>query len=213
MNRKRSTSLSASSQITFARFRSPSLTESSHQTKVAVTFCGAFCVVQFATDARSRFTSRFSSSSWTSWRKTWVTSSPKSASEPARIRETIRREEEAFNKTLDKGVRRFSKQLSMPCRRWAKRTLMSGLPRERNIFLWSSPQDLHSNFTIPTAFRLISPNSWRASTGSRSMSPDFEKLMEQQRERARKAQKKEEISVEEDELNSRADKIPGIRFS
>ena len=53
MNRKRSTSLSASSQITFARFRSPSLTESSHQTKAAVTSCVAFCVEQFAMAARS----------------------------------------------------------------------------------------------------------------------------------------------------------------
>ena len=41
-NKSRSTSLSASSQITFARFRSQSLTESFHQTKAAVTFCVAF---------------------------------------------------------------------------------------------------------------------------------------------------------------------------
>ena len=40
----------------------------------------------------------------------------------------------------------------------------------------------------------------------------FEKLMEEQRERARKAQKKEEISVEEGELES-SRKIPWIRFS
>ena len=79
VNRKRSTSLSASSQITSARFRSPSLTESSHQTKVAVTFCGAFCVVQFATDARSVFTNRSFSNLSTWWRRQWATFFPKSA--------------------------------------------------------------------------------------------------------------------------------------
>ena len=41
-NKSKSTSLSASSPITFARFRSQSLTESSRQTKAAVTFCVAF---------------------------------------------------------------------------------------------------------------------------------------------------------------------------
>src|SRR5207253_7144482 len=38
-------------------------------------------------------------------------------------------------------VLKFSKQLSKPCRRWAKRTLMSKPQRERNISLSSSPQD------------------------------------------------------------------------
>lgn len=41
---------------------------------------------------------------------------------------------------------------------------------------------------------------------------DFEKLMEQQRERARKAQKKEEISVEEGELKAAATKFLGYDF-
>ena len=70
-----------------------------------------------------------------------------------------------------------------------------------------------SNFTTPMDFRLISPSSWRASADLLSMLPDFEKLMEEQRERARKAQKKEEISVEEGEPGSRADEISWLRFS
>ena len=40
----------------------------------------------------------------------------------------------------------------------------------------------------------------------------FEKLMEQQRERARKAQKKEEISVEQDELIAAPTKFLGYDF-
>ena len=72
-NKSKSTSLSASSPITFARFRSPSLTESFHQTKVAVTFCVASCVAQSATDARSVFTNRSFSNLSTSWRKRWAT--------------------------------------------------------------------------------------------------------------------------------------------
>src|SRR5204862_1026720 len=41
----------------------------------------------------------------------------------------------------------------------------------------------------------------------------FERLMEQQRERARKAQKKEEISIEEEELKAAPTKFLGTTFS
>ena len=65
-SRKKSTSPSASLPITFARFRSQSPMESSHQTKVADTFCVAFCVVRSVTAARSVFTSRSFTNSSTS---------------------------------------------------------------------------------------------------------------------------------------------------
>ena len=95
VSRKRSTSLSASSPITFARFRSPSLTESCLQTKVGVTSYAAFSVAQFVTAARSVFTSRSFSNSSTWWRRRWAMSSPKSVqSRNQTIGETIRREEE-----------------------------------------------------------------------------------------------------------------------
>ena len=44
------------------------------------------------------------------------------------------------------------------------------------------------------------------------MLPGFEKLMDEQRDRARKAQKKEEISVEEDELKAAPTKFLGYDF-
>ena len=44
------------------------------------------------------------------------------------------------------------------------------------------------------------------------MSPDFEKLMDEQRERARKAQKKDEISVEQGELRGEPTKFLGYDF-
>ncbi len=44
------------------------------------------------------------------------------------------------------------------------------------------------------------------------MSLDFERLMDEQRERARKAQKKEEISVEEGELKAEPTKFLGYDF-
>ena len=87
-NKSKSTSPSASSPITFARFRSRLPTESSHQTKAVVTFCVAFCVVRFATDARSVFTSRSFSNLSTSWRKRWATSFRKSATQQSKIKET-----------------------------------------------------------------------------------------------------------------------------
>ena len=80
-SRKRSISPFASSPITFARFRSRSPTESFRQTKAAVTSCVAFCVVRFATDARSVFTNHSFSNLSMWWRRRWATSFLKSAQE------------------------------------------------------------------------------------------------------------------------------------
>ena len=86
---------------------SPSPTESFRQTKAAVTFCAASCVAQSVTDARSVFTSHSSSNWSTLSRKRWATFFPKSESKQSKIKETIKREEESFNKTLDRGLNLF----------------------------------------------------------------------------------------------------------
>ena len=144
----------------------------------------------------------FFSNSSTSWRKRWATSSPKSARKQETIKETIRREEEAFNKTLDEGIRMFDRgDASFDIEDDESRSSRVRYPAEFAFKLYDTygfPLDLtelmarERGLTVDVA--------------------DFERLMEQQRERARKAQKKEEISVEEGELEVEPTKFLGYDF-
>jgi alanyl-tRNA synthetase len=92
------------------------------------------------------------------------------------IKETIKREEESFNKTLDKGIELFESETSR------------GVSKILGAF----------------AFRLYDEQGFpldltELMARERGLTVDvlgFEKLMEEQRERARKAQKKETIAVE-----------------
>jgi alanyl-tRNA synthetase len=91
------------------------------------------------------------------------------------IQETIRREEESFNKTLDKGIELFESEIG------------TGVSKISGAF----------------AFRLYDEQGFpldltELMARERGLMVDvagFEKLMDQQRERGRKAQKKETISV------------------
>src|SRR5213592_3584434 len=109
------------------------------------------------------------------------------------VKETIRREEEAFNNTLDIGINVFEQGIQ----RWN----LDHIPGDFAFLLYDTygfPLDLT---------QLMSRE--------RGLTVDvagFEKLMEEQRERARKAQKKEEISVEEGELGVEATKFLGYDF-
>jgi len=108
------------------------------------------------------------------------------------IQETIRREEESFNKTLDKGIELFESEVGR------------GVSKISDAF----------------AFRLYDEQGFPLDlTGlmarERGLTVDvagFEKLMDQQRERARKAQKKETIAVEPGELKSSPTKFLGYDF-
>jgi alanyl-tRNA synthetase len=137
----------------------------------------------------------------------------------SRIRETIHREEEAFNKTLDKGIELFNEEITImmgPTRIRTEREelLQSGTP----LPLLQSP----AGRRIPGefAFKLYDTYGFpldltELMARERGLTVDgagFEKLMEQQRERARKAQKKEEISVEEGELKAAPTKFLGYDF-
>ena len=106
-NRKKSTSLSASSPITFARFRSQSLTESFLQTKAAVTFCVAFLRRAVRYGRTLGFHEPFFFKLVDVVAKTMGDVFPEVRTQQSKIKETIRREEEAFNKTLDKGIEVF----------------------------------------------------------------------------------------------------------
>ena len=109
----------------------------------------------------------------------------------SKIKDTIHREEDAFNKTLDKGIELFEREVAR------------GVPTISGAF----------------AFRLYDEQGFpldltELMARERGLTVDvagFEKLMEQQRERARKAQKKEEIAVE-GELKAEPSKFLGYDF-
>src|SRR5205809_5491523 len=117
---------------------------------------------------------------------------PEVRAKEAAIKDTIRREEEAFNKTLDKGLELFESEFA------------------------------HGASTISGAFafRLYDEQGFpldltELMARERGLTVDvqgFEKLMEQQRERARAAQKKEAITVEEENLRDEPTKFLGYDF-
>jgi alanyl-tRNA synthetase len=109
------------------------------------------------------------------------------------VKETIRREEEAFNNTLDIGINVFEQGIQ----RWN----LDHIPGDFAFLLYDTygfPLDLtelmarERGLTVDVA--------------------GFEKLMDEQRERARKAQKKEEITVEEGDLRGDSTKFLGYDF-
>ena len=146
MNRKRSTSLFASSPITSARSRSRLLTESFHQTKAAVTFCVAFFVVQFATDARSVFTSRSFSDSLTSWRRRWAMSFPKSG----RNSQKSKKQFAAKKKPLTKHSTEASSYLSAKSRVfWGARALARSVTRLAGHSCTKAPRRTYYKRRLP----------------------------------------------------------------
>jgi alanyl-tRNA synthetase len=116
------------------------------------------------------------------------------------IKETIRREEESFNKTLDEGLTIFDRAMQFDIA-----MMKAGVPREISGEIAFK---LYDTYGFPLDLTELMARE-------RGLTVDiagFEKLMEQQRERARKAQKKEEISVEEDALKSAPTKFLGYDF-
>jgi alanyl-tRNA synthetase len=119
------------------------------------------------------------------------------------IKETIRREEESFNKTLDKGIEEFNEMMVALERDVPKVAPLGGwviMPARFAFKLYDTygfPLDLtelmarERGFTVDVA--------------------GFEKLMEEQRERARRARKKEKISVAE-ELRAEPTRFLGYDF-
>jgi alanyl-tRNA synthetase len=117
---------------------------------------------------------------------------PEVRAQQSKIKGTIKREEEAFNKTLDKGIELFEREVA------AGVSAISGAFAFRLYDEQGFPLDLTE--LMARERELIVDVA------------GFEKLMEQQRERARKAQKKEEISIEEGELEAAPTKFLGYDF-
>ncbi len=144
------------------------------------------------------------------------------------IKETIRREEESFNKTLDKGIELFEQAVKLI-------QSVSHSPGEFEAVEYSgatrtqrkvgrvrrtSSGELFQELAGEFAFRLYDEQGFpldltELMARERGITVDvagFEKLMDQQRERGRKAQKKEEISIEEGELKAAPTKFLGYDF-
>jgi alanyl-tRNA synthetase len=154
------------------------------------------------------------------------------------IQETIRREEESFNKTLDVGMSLFQKAVDLVESAPAVLKDDSSLPADygareyerdasgrRTIFDYGRFQrDEHGNvrkrISGEVAFKLYDTYGFpldltellARERGFTVAVAEFEKLMDEQRERARKSQKKEKINVEQDELKAAPTKFVGYDF-
>jgi len=129
---------------------------------------------------------------------------PEVRTQQSQIKETIRREEEAFNKTLDKGIEEFE-------------AMMRGMKSDASIVAplggWPilpgrSVFKLYDTYGFPLDLTELMARE----RGFIVDVAEFEKAMEEQRERARKAQKKEEISVEDGELDVEPTEFLGYDF-
>jgi len=118
---------------------------------------------------------------------------PEVRAQKTKIREIIHREEESFNQTLDIGIAVFEQGI--------QRHKLDRIPGDFAFLLYDTygfPLDLtelmarERGLTVDVA--------------------GFERLMEEQRQRARKAQKKEEISIEGGELKGAPTKFLGYDF-
>ena len=136
---------------------------------------------------------------------------PEVRAQQSKIKNTICREEEAFSKTLDKGVEIFEATLeAMPTmgEAYADVQTSGGTRYVPVVFPAGSAFDLYDTYGFPLDLTELMARE-------RGLTVDvsgFEKLMDVQRERARKAQKKEEISVEEGELGVEPTKFLGYDF-
>jgi len=183
---------------------------------------------------------------------------PEVRAQQSKIKETIRREEEAFNKTLDRGTELFANamvnaikdysttaglgekmvlhlhpfHIRLESGRVVKSELTNVHSLERplpqvniNVETVSGPELQEKLGGIPRlrdrdVFELYDTYGFpldltELMARERGLAVDvagFERLMEQQRDRARKAQKKEEISVEEGELEIEPTKFLGSDF-
>jgi alanyl-tRNA synthetase len=176
----------------------------------------------------------------------------------SKIKETIQREEEGFNKTLDRGTELFANAMVNAIKDYST---TAGLGEKVILHLqpfhirlesgrlvkseWTNVHSLERHLPrVDINVETVSALELREKLGGtpklrdrdvfelydtygfpldltelmareRGVAVDvsgFERLMEEQRERARKAQKKEEISVEEDQLKAEATKFLGYDF-
>ena len=139
-------------------------------------------------------------------RKTMGDVFPEVRTQESKIKETIRREEEAFNRTLDKGIEVFNRYVTFVSEPTGTGTEAGRLGSRQ--LSGTAAFTLYDTYGFPLDLTELMARE-------RGLTVDvagFERLMEQQRERARKAQKKEEISVREGDLELEPTKFLGYDF-
>jgi alanyl-tRNA synthetase len=131
---------------------------------------------------------------------------PELRANQSKIKEIIRREEESFNRTLDTGLVWFDRAANF-VQAGAKAGMRTDDVLKRRIS-GEAAFKLFDTYGFPLDLTELMAREHGLSVDVKR----FEELMEQQRERARKAQKKEEISVEEGELKASPTKFLGYDF-
>jgi alanyl-tRNA synthetase len=114
---------------------------------------------------------------------------PELRAKQSRIRETIKREEEAFNRTLDKGIEEFNEMIALLEQDIPKVAPLGGWVIMPGRFVFK----LYDTYGFP--FDLT-----ELMAGERGFTVDkdgFDRLMEEQRARARSAQKKQIVELSE----------------
>jgi alanyl-tRNA synthetase len=114
------------------------------------------------------------------------------------VQETIQREEEAFNKTLDRGIDLFEQVITratgVTAEQWKRERKISPQPtREELVFPSGEAFQLYDTYGFPLDLTELMAREY----GMVVDSAGINKLMEEQRARARAAQKKEVISLSE----------------
>jgi alanyl-tRNA synthetase len=135
---------------------------------------------------------------------------PEIRTKQKQIKETIKREEESFNKTLDKGIELFEQAVASfenDPNKSDKRVVSGAVLRGSDALIgWSkdSAGRVHSDITGDFAFKLYDTYGFpldltELMAREREMTVDvdnFNRLMNEQRTRARAAQKKSTITVQ-----------------
>ena len=122
------------------------------------------------------------------------------------VEEVLRREEESFNKTLDRGIARFELAAKSGRDLWQKRGAEDRALSPGILAEWAF--ELYDTYGFPLDLTELMARE----RGMTVDVPGFEKLMEEQRARARGAQKKEVISVSEENLQVEPTKFLGYDF-
>jgi alanyl-tRNA synthetase len=105
------------------------------------------------------------------------------------IEDTIRREEESFNKTLDAGLKLFDEKVRMLV---LVEDVIPAIPQPKPTIPGEVVFELYDTYGFP-------PDLTQLIAKERGLEVDmiwFDKLLSEQRERGRKAQKKETIAIE-----------------
>jgi alanyl-tRNA synthetase len=152
--------------------------------------------------------------------KTMGATFPEVRAEQTTTKETIRREEESFNRTLDKGIELFEDAATMslaPGRGSLMTAVLDVGEKDKPEFIGATEGRV---ITGEFAFKLYDTYGFPLDltvlmARERGMTvdiPGFEKLMAEQRARARAAHKKETISIEDENLRAAPTKFLGYDF-